>query len=267
MILTLASMYIYPVKSLGGLSLRESLTTQRGLMYDRRFMVVDDAGGFLTQRALPAMATIWTDIEDGMLTLAAPDLDTVSVPLQPAHEAFFDVQVWSSTVRAHEVSPEANRFLSNYLGINCRLVYMPDASERKVSTDYAKNAEIVSFADGYPFLLVSEESLADLNSRMTQPIPMNRFRPNLVVRGCAPYAEDTWKEIRIGDATFRIAKPCTRCQITTTDQATGEVLGPEPLRALATYRNSPEGVMFAQNALPVRLGKIRVGDAVEILSS
>ena len=266
--IALSAIHIYPVKSLGGIALKSSLCTARGLQYDRRFLVVDGNGNFLTQRELPKMATVWVDMEDGgegMLTLAAPDLDSVIVPLQPDPAPAFKVAVWSSIVDAHEVSADASRFLSDYLGIDCRLVYMPDSTERKVNPEFASKGEIVSFADGYPFLLISEESLADLNSRMNQPIPMNRFRPNLMVQGCTPYAEDVWKEIRIGAATFRIVKPCTRCQVTTTDQATGEVSGPEPLQTLAGYRNSPDGVMFGQNLLPVQLGKIGVGDAVEIL--
>jgi uncharacterized protein YcbX len=266
--ITLAAIHIYPVKSLGGVALKTSPCTARGLQYDRRFLVVDGGGRFLTQREWPKMATVWVDIEDGgegMLTLAAPDLDSVIVPLQPPAAPAFKVAVWSSTVDAHEVSADASRFLSEYLGITCKLVYMPDSAERKVDPEYASRGEIVSFADGYPFLLISEASLADLNSRMRHPVPMNRFRPNLVVNGCAPYAEDAWKEIRIGTASFRIAKPCTRCQITTTDQATGELSGPEPLLTLARYRNSPQGVMFGQNLLPVQLGSINAGDVVEIL--
>ena len=266
--ITLGALHIYPVKSLGGIALNSSPCTARGLRYDRRFLVVDGNGKFFTQRELPKMATVWVDIEDGgegMLTLAAPDLDSVIFPLQPSPAPTFKVTVWSSIVDAHEVSADADRFLSDYLGTACRLVYMPDSAERKVNPAFAPKGEIVSFADGYPFLLISEESLADLNSRMTRPLPMNRFRPNLVVKGCAPYAEDTWKEIRIGTASFRIVKPCMRCQITTTDQATGDVLGPEPLQTLARYRNSPDGVMFGQNLLPVQLGSVGVGDAVEIL--
>jgi uncharacterized protein YcbX len=266
---TLSAIHIYPVKSLGGIALKSSVCTARGLRYDRRFLVVDRDGKFLTQRTTPKMATVWVDVEDGgegMLTLAAPDLDSVIFPLQPAPAPAFKVAVWSSIVDAHEVSADASRFLSDYLGIACRLVYMPDSAERKVDPAFATEGEIVSFADGYPFLLTSEASLADLNSRLKQPLPMNRFRPNLVVKGCAPYAEDVWKEIRIGTATFRIAKPCARCQVTTTDQATGEVLGPEPLQTLARYRNGPDGVMFGQNLLPLKLGDIVVGDTVEVLA-
>ena len=265
MTITLSAIHIYPVKSLGGITLREAHCTQRGAQFDRRFLVVDSNGDFLTQREYPKMATVWVDIEDDSLTLAAPDLDTVIVPLKPQPARAYKVSVWSSVVQAHEVSADANRFLSDYLETDCKLVYMPDSSERRVNAEFACNGEIVSFADGYPYLLISEASLADLNSRMAAPLPMNRFRPNLVVKGCTPYAEDGWKEIRIGESTFRLVKPCTRCQITTTDQATGEVVGPEPLHTLAKYRNSAEGVMFGQNLLPLKLGRIAMGDVVEVV--
>ena len=147
---------------------------------------------------------------------------------------------------------------------------MPDSTERRVNPDFADNGEIVSFADGYPFLLASVASLDDLNARVTanggEALPMNRFRPNLVISGCDAYAEDRLGEIVIGDAVFRAVKPCVRCQVTTTDQAEGVVRGPEPLQTLATYRNSPNGVMFGMNLIPVKLATVRVGDAVTLAS-
>ena len=143
---------------------------------------------------------------------------------------------------------------------------MPDSSERAVNPDYGKPGDIVSFADGYPLLIAAEASLADLNARIVghggAAVPMNRFRPNVVIKGCDPFAEDRLGEIRIGEAIFRTAKLCARCQVTTTDQATGEVRGPEPLQTLATYRDSPNGVLFGSNLIPVEGGSIRVGDTV-----
>jgi uncharacterized protein len=266
MTITLSAIHLYPVKSLGGISVTQAQCTRRGLAFDRRFMVVDQQGEFITQRDLPKMATVWVDIEDAALTLAAPDLDTVIVPLQPLATATFRVAVWSSEGSAQEVSADANSFLSAYLGVSCRLVYMPDSSRRSVNPEHAGNDEIVSFADGYPYLLTSEASLADLNSRLLKPVPMNRFRPNLVIKGGAPFAEDTWREIRIGESSFRLVKPCTRCQVTTTDQASGDMMGPEPLQTLATYRNGPEGVMFGQNLVAVKLGSVATGAVVEIIA-
>jgi uncharacterized protein len=169
-------------------------------------------------------------------------------------------------VPAHAVNDQVDRWLSDYLGSEVRLVYMPDSAERRIDSNYAMNNEVVSFADGYPLLVISLESLNDLNARIvgngSAALPMNRFRPNLVISGCAAYAEDRLGEIVIGDATFRAVKPCARCQVTTTDQAAGVVMGPEPLKTLATYRDSPNGVLFGMNLIPVRLGTVRVGDTV-----
>jgi uncharacterized protein len=266
--ITLTGIHIYPVKSLGGIALKQSQALARGLAYDRRFLVVNEKGDFYTQREHPKMATVWVDVEDGKLTLAAPDLDTVEVDLQPPPAPTRKVRVWSATVDAHSVSPEADKFLSDYLGSHCELVYMPDDSERAVNPKYGTPGSIVSFADAFPYLVISEESLADLNSRLekkgTKALPMNRFRPNLVIKGCQPYEEDTWKEFRVGNAVFKAVKDCGRCQVTTTDQATGEVRGPEPLATLVTYRDSESGPLFGQNLIATTSGEIRVGDAVTI---
>jgi MOSC domain-containing protein len=264
---TLAALHVYPVKGLKGIELKEARATERGLEHDRRFMVVDGDGVFLTQRDHPAMATIWTDIDDGRLTLAAPDMGEVSVPLVPDAPASMKVQVWRSTVEAAHVSNAADVWLSESLGFACRLVYMPEASRRFSNPDYAGEGRQVGFADGYAYLVTGEASLEDLNRRLAErghpALPMNRFRPNLVVAGAAPYAEDGWKDVRVGGAVLRAAKPCGRCQVTTTDQSTGIVVGPEPLATLATYRDSAEfGVMFGMNYVTAQPGSMRVGDAV-----
>ena len=171
------------------------------------------------------MATVWTDLEADRLTLSAPDEAGVDVPLEPPPSPAMKVQVWNSVVDAIPASREADWWLTNYLGFPCRLVYMPDDSERYSNSKYAGEGKRVGFADGYAFLVIGEASLADLNTRLAArghpALPMNRFRPNLVVSGSAPYAEDNWQELRIGGAAFRGVKPCGRCQVTTTDQATG----------------------------------------------
>ena len=259
---TLASIHIYPVKSLAGLALAQAQVTPRGLRHDRRFMVVDLTGAFFTQRDIPRMATIWTEIVDGRLRLAAPDVGEVEVDVEPADGDPMRVTVWNSTVDAIAPSPESDRWLSAYLGAECRLAYMPDTTRRPVNPRYGgENA--VSFADGFPFLVTSEDSLADLNARLQRPVPMNRFRPNLVVKGAGAFAEDGWGEFAVGAARLRMAKPCGRCQVTTTDQATGEVMGPEPLSVLTAYRDSAEfGARFGMNAVPVSGSIVRVGDIV-----
>jgi uncharacterized protein len=266
---TVTEINIYPVKSLGGISIDSGESTSRGLKHDRRFMLVDENHEFLTQREHPQMATIRTALDGNDLVLSSPFEDSITVPLQPRLLPTHTVAVWSSRVHAHTVSAEADTWLSDYLGIDARLVYMPETAERRVNLDYAKNGEVVSFADGYPVLIASEESLADLNARIVgagaKPVTMDRFRANIVVQGCQPFAEDTWRDFAIGDAEFRGVKPCTRCQVTTTDQVTGEVLGPEPLRTMATFRDSSKGVRFGMNLLNTKLGTIRVGDSVNFI--
>ncbi|MGZ5036985.1 MAG: MOSC domain-containing protein [Usitatibacter sp.] len=264
---TLSALYIYPVKGLKGIALTESRCTDRGLEHDRRWMVVDEAGVFLTQRDHPRMATVWTDIAREDLVLSAPDAGEVAVPLAPRAAQPIHVRVWNSECDALAVSDEADRWLSAALDMPCRLVYMPEETQRPSNPRYAGAGRLVSFADGYAYLAIGEASLADLNARLAAKghpaLPMNRFRPNLVVAGSAPYAEDGWGEVRIGGAVLRGVKPCGRCQVTTTDQATGEVRGPEPLATLSEYRQSGEfGTMFGMNLVGVRPGPVRVGDAV-----
>ncbi len=268
MTVTLAGIHIYPVKSLGAVTLTEAAVTARGLANDRRFMVVDKDGEFFTQREVAKMATVWVDLDGGRVTLSAPDMDAVSFDAEPDEQPSRLVHVWSSHVPAHAVSAAADAWLSAMLGTDAQLVYMPDSSERKIKASYSPGGEVVSFADGFPLLIASEASLADLNARIVQnggsAVPMNRFRPNLVISGCEAFAEDRLGEIRVGEAVFRAVKPCVRCEVTTTDQATGEVRGPDPLRTLATYRDTPDGVKFGMNLIPVKLGTVRVGDTVHL---
>jgi uncharacterized protein len=267
--LTLSALNVYPVKGLKGIALTQARCTERGIEHDRRWMVVDADDNFLSQRELPKMATIWTEIGKGNLTLSAPDMDPLDIPLAPPPSApKMRVTVWGTECEALAVSGEADAWLSDYLSMECRLVYMPDKSRRLSNPKYGGEGKLVGFADGYAYLLTGDSSLAELNTRLEAkkhpPLPMNRFRPNLVVSGAEPFAEDGWKQLRIGQATFGAAKPCGRCQVPSTDQATGEVTGPEPLATLATYRDSKEfGTMFGMNLVMLKTGLVRVGDAVE----
>ncbi len=266
---SLSSLHVYPVKGLKGIDLSHAACTDRGIEHDRRWMVVDRQGQFLTQREHPRMATIWTEVADGTLELSAPDMPGVEVPIAPGTAATMRVQVWNSTCDAAPVSTFADAWLSEYLGLACRLVYMPDDSVRHSNAKYGGASQRVGFADGYAYLATSEGSLADLNQRLRSrgkaSVPMNRFRPNLVIAGTEAFAEDGWRELRIGEVVLRAAKPCGRCQVTTTDQMTGEVTGPEPLATLSTFRESSEfGVMFGMNLVAVKPGVIRVGDCVEV---
>jgi uncharacterized protein YcbX len=268
MSLSVASLHVYPVKGLKGIEVAEARATDRGLQHDRRWMLVDLAGEFFTQRTHPKLATIWTELMDDSLELSAPDVGSVEVPFEPESDVPARVRVWNSVCDALPASREADRWLSDYLGTPCRLVYMPDSTRRPSNPVYAGPQErLVGFADGYAFLMIGRASLEDLNARLVArgqaALPMNRFRPNIVVEGSAAYAEDGWKELRVGEALMRGVKPCGRCEVTTTDQATGEVRGPEPLATLSTYRSSDEfGVMFGMNFVALQPGVVRRGDRI-----
>ena len=266
--ITVSALNVYPVKGLKGIALQEARCTDRGIEHDRRFMLVDPEGMFYTQREHPKMATVWTEIDGGALSLSAPDMPELRVPLHPEGKSKVRVQVWSSTCKAVTVGQEADEWFSEYLGQPCAMVYMPEDSKRYSNPKFGGEGNLVGFADGYAYLVTNEASLGELNGRLIAknhaPVPMNRFRPNIVVSGAAPWAEDDWNALRFPAAMLRTSKPCGRCQVTTTDQTTGEVRGPEPLATLATYRDSPFGVRFGMNLVTVLEGTIRVGDAVEL---
>jgi uncharacterized protein YcbX len=259
---TLSGLYVYPIKSCAGISLQSADLSATGLHHDRRWMLVDEAGGFMSQRAHPRMALISVQLSAWHLAVAAPGMPGLEIPLQQDDENTIDVRVWGDTNRGTLVGKEADHWFSEFLEFSCRLVRKPDDDPRLVDSSYAERGDQVSFADGFPFLLISEASLEDLNGRLEDPLLMNRFRPNLVVRGCGPYAEDGWGRLRIGGVSFRVAEPCPRCAITTVDQSTG-VRGKEPLRTLATYRNSEVGTVFGRNLIHDSLGTVCVGDPVE----
>lgn len=263
--MNLAEITVYPVKSAGGIAVQEWNVEPRGLAHDRRWMVVSPDGGFLTQREWPRMALILPTLEADTLRLDAPGQEPLRVPLLPEGETR-TVQVWRSVCEAVSAGADADAWLSAFLETPCGLVYMPDETRRTVSADYAAGEGIVSFADGYPLLLIGESSLADLNARLADPVPMNRFRPNLVVGGLAPFAEDDWAQVRVGSVLFHLVKPCARCAMTTVEQATGVLNGPEPLQMLAGYRRDNGKVLFGQNLIPDGPGVVRVGDSVEVVA-
>lgn len=235
-----------------------SLVEPRGLEWDRRFMVVDERGGFLTIRNIPKMATVSATVDEERLVLAQEALGSVCIPLE-ATGSVIRVRVWRKWVGGIVVSPDADRFVSAALGRECRLVRMPPSSKRRVAEPFNAGGDVVSYADAMPILVASEASQEDLNGRMAEPIPIDRFRPNVVLSGCGPFEEDTWSRLRIGDVVLRATKKCNRCQVTTTEQLTGELKGPEPLKTLATYRRNGNGVAFGMYYVPERLGKVSVG--------
>jgi uncharacterized protein YcbX len=259
---------VYPVKGMAGGQADEALVEPWGLLDDRRWMIVDASGRFLTQRTLPRMATIRATITPGGVSLSLPRAGRIDVPTPGAGAAYLPVLVWRDTLAASLAGDAAHAWVSVAIGQPCRLVHMHDTSARPINPAHGRPGETTSLADAYPVLLTSLASLADLNARLAHPIPIDRFRGNIVVDGAPPWAEDTWRRIRIGGATFRVAKPCDRCIVTTIDQATGERPDrAEPLRTLGTFRHDARGLMFGQNLIPETLGRIAVGDAVEVLAS
>lgn len=264
MSITLANLYTYPVKSVPGISHSLAEVQDRGLEHDRRWMIVNNEGLAITQRQYPKLALLKQTITEQGLVFEAPNMSLLRVLFGENTGKTMSVKIWADTCDALVVSSFANVWLSDFLGMEVQLVYMPDATQRLVDEAYNINQHITSFSDAYPFLLISEASLTDLNSRLDTPVPMNRFRPNLVVSGTEAFAEDTWKKIKVGEIIFHIVKPCARCVFTTVDQDTG-VKGVEPLKTLATYRKVGSKVMFGQNLLQENKGQLKVGDKVEVL--
>jgi uncharacterized protein len=261
--ITLTALYRYPVKSLRGSGFDELAVDARGLAGDRRWMVVDGDGRFVTQRQHPRMCLVDTALDgDGRLTLRAPGMSPLTVAQVDGGRR--QVVVWDDQVEAEQCDPAVDAWLSDFLGIACRLVRMPDDSVRPVDPDYAGPGHRVGFADGFPFLLISEASLDELNGRLTQPVPMARFRPNLVVAGCEAFAEDGWRRIRIGGLAFDLVKPCSRCIIPTIDIATGQ-RDAEPLRTLMGYRKRDNRILFGQNLVHDGVGLLRRGMPVQVL--
>ncbi|MBC3541452.1 MOSC domain-containing protein [Rufibacter sediminis] len=266
--LVLSEIFIYPIKSLSGISLTSAQVEERGLQYDRRWMLIDDSGIFLTQRKLAEMALLQVALspEGLVVTHKTKDLAPLLVPYETNSTRSTLVTVWDDICFAFIVSPEANAWFSEALGLSCRLVYMPDNSIRLIDPNYAKHNEKVSFSDGYPFLIIGQESLNDLNGRLEEEVPMNRFRPNFVFTGGQPYAEEKWKTFKMGDVLFYGAKPCGRCNVTTIDQDTAQA-GAEPLKTLSTYQKKGSKVIFGMNLIGLSTGTVNVGDRITVMET
>jgi uncharacterized protein YcbX len=281
----LASIHIYPLKAGRALDLHESVVEPWGLAGDRRWLVVDSADRFVSQREEPALARVIVQYPAapgtvragggsprpaGLITLSAaghPPLDVRATSADAGAEMLW-VAVRNSKVRAAAAGKDADDWLSHLLGRAVRLVYLDDPTRREVDHEYGAPGDRVSFADGYPLLLATTGSLEALGRWLTEdghpPVPMNRFRPNVVVAGAAPWAEDSWRRIRIGTVTFRVVKPCGRCQVTTIDQTTGQ-RGRQPLETLGRRRRFGKHLVFGQNMIPDTPGVIRVGDRIQVL--
>jgi uncharacterized protein YcbX len=257
------NLYIYPIKSLGGIEISVVNVTSRGLEFDRRWMLVDEHNQFLTQRNFPRLAQLRTSIQDKDLLvqdLSEPSR-SVRFPLVPVGGETIRVTVWDDDCDAWDVDGSVNVWFSRILERNVKLVFMPDESLRPVDPRYAVKNDITSFSDAYPILLIGQSSLDDLNARLESPVPMARFRPNIVFSGGAPYAEDDMHRFSINGIDFHGVKLCARCVMTTIDQDKA-VAGKEPLRTLSQYRTIDNKVMFGQNVLVGGAGSINVGDVI-----
>ncbi|MBX7126569.1 MAG: MOSC domain-containing protein [Cyclobacteriaceae bacterium] len=262
MALQLSEIWIYPVKSLGGIRLKEAKVLEKGLQWDRRYMLMDRTGRFMTQREHHRMSQFHTEWHnEGFLIRYQREFRLL--PFEPTTEDTVSAQVWDDSLYVRKVKGDYHDWFSVHLGTACELVFFPESNERRVDPRYAADETHVSLADGYPFLVVGQASLDDLNARLDQPVPMNRFRPNLVFTGGQPFEEDTWQNFTIGSNRFRGVKPCARCVLTTIDQETS-LAGKEPLRTLAAYRTREHKVYFGQNAIAIDHEKISEGDVVEV---
>lgn len=257
---------IYPVKSLSGIELQQSEVDGMGLKYDRRWMLVSPEGGFLTQRTLPQMALIKTSINNGQLTLSMEGKGSHVVAATTENSEKMDVTIWKDKLQVQKVGKDSDVWLSEILGVDCHLVYIAYEVLRQCDPDFAEEGEGTGFADGFPMLFISEESLADLNQRLDIAVDMRRFRPNVVISGGEAYAEDDLKQFRIADVSMRGVKPCSRCPMPTVDPDIGERVSQEPIATLMKYRKWDNKVFFGMNVIQQQQGVIKVGDTLVVNS-
>ncbi|SEJ39339.1 hypothetical protein SAMN05192553_103649 [Cyclobacterium xiamenense] len=261
--ITLSGLYIYPIKSLGGISLSGSKVHQSGLQHDRQWMLVDAQGTFMSQRSLPHMALLQVSLsEDGLyLTHKLQKGSGLHIPFSADTGRLLEVRIWDDSVDALEVDPAADEWFSDMLHTSCKLVKMSSSHKRWLKKKYQVNQEHVGFADSMPFLIIGQSSLDDLNKRLDTPVPMDRFRPNMVFTGGPAYVEDGWDRFFLGSVPFKITKPCARCVMTTVDQQRG-TKNREPLYTLSRYRKLGKKVLFGQNGIALDEGYITCGDAI-----
>lgn len=259
--LALSEIWVYPIKSLGGIRLDSARVMPKGLEYDRRWMLVDAEGVFMTQRLFPQMALCKVSLHETHFRISY-DKHSIELPFQSRKGEPKKARVWDDQVSVLEVGDDYNLWFSNMLGVKCRLVFFPETNTRPVDPRYrVQETDETSLSDGYPFLIIGQSSLDDLNSRLPTAIPMNRFRPNLVFTGGQPYEEDTWRNFYIGQNRFVAVKPCSRCIIPTIDQNT-LTKSAEPLKTLSTYRKKENKIFFGQNVIALDFTTLSVGDEI-----
>lgn len=265
--LQVSELYIYPIKSLSGIAVKSAKITDRGFEHDRRWLLVDSENRFLTQREHPQMALLQPTINNNELRITHKvnsNLFIISLNTPPSGGRGA-VIIWDDTCEAEFVSDAADQWFSTVLGLQCRLVYMPDETRRIVDQRYAPKNSVTSFSDAYPFLIIGQASLDDLNNRLAEPLPMSRFRPNIIFTGGEPYDEDLYNHFKIGDIDFYGVKLCARCVMTTIDQETAKK-GKEPLKKLASYRFKNNKILFGQNLIHQGNGEIHIGDNLVVLT-
>ena len=260
--LKLTEIWLYPVKSLAGISLTSARIQEKGMINDRRWMLLDSHGVFMTQRTFPVMALLQPAINGDIITIAKKHETKGGLSFSltsPPKGKRFRTKIWDDEVEVAEVSPDISAWFSDSLNLPCRLVTFPEANPRRVRN----SDKHVSLADAYPYMVIGQGTLDDLNVRLPNPLPMNRFRPNFVFTGGEPFEEDSWKAFKIGTAGFSAAGPCARCTITTIDQETIKT-GREPLLTLATYRKTGNKILFGQNLVATTQGEVFVGDIITL---
>lgn len=257
------NLYLYPIKSLGGIAVQEAQVEERGFKFDRRWMLVNKKGDFITQRQYPQLALLQVALSEMQLEVFSKrdPSQRIAFALGLVSDKELQVSIWGDQVLARVVSAEVSRWFSDFLEMELDLVVMPESSHRKLDPRYAVKEESVSFADGMPYVMIGQASLDELNCRLPDPVGMDRFRPNLVFSGGEAYAEDKFKKLQIGEVEFQVVKPCARCVMITVDQEKG-AKGKEPLATLATYRSQGAKVYFGQNAVALTQGIVRVGDPI-----
>lgn len=260
--LQLSEIWIYPIKSLGGIQLSTSRVLPKGLPLDRRWMLTDDQHQGITQRDYPQMALFKLSVQNDQLIVTYRQ-NQVSIPINNFEKKTLQAQIWNDQITTHEVSTMHSEWFSDMLGIKCHFVHFPEENPRPVEAAYRIHDDHVSLADAYPFLIIGQSSLDDLNSRLAEHIPMNRFRPNFVFTGGKPFEEDEWRNFTIGNSAFACVKPCARCNIPTINQETAEK-GKEPSKTLAKYRMRNNQIYFGQNVIGLECNMVSVGDKITI---
>lgn len=260
----LSRIRLYPIKACAGADVQQASIDERGLRYDRRWMLVNEQGKDLHQFDYPRLASVTASLNNESLLLQAPNMQPLRIPLQPQHTTPLVVQWFKGECEALPANDLADEWFQDFLHVSCRLVYMPEHAQHTIEPQYTDKHQNAAFT-GFHYHLLSENSLEDLNQRLETPAPLERFRPNLVISGAPAFAEDSWRSLKINHHIFHVARPCDRCAIITVDPLKGVMTGKEPLKTLASYRTFNKKVLFGQYLLSEETGLLRVGDTVQIL--